>query len=55
VIFPMTDAQRNGLEDLRITPFHNGAGKTEWIGTYTAYDGRTIRSEMMRTKDFRKF
>jgi predicted GH43/DUF377 family glycosyl hydrolase len=55
VIFPMTEAQRNGLEDLRITPFHHGNGKTEWIGTYTAYDGRTIRSEMMRTKDFRKF
>jgi predicted GH43/DUF377 family glycosyl hydrolase len=55
VIFPMTEAQRNGLEDLRITPFLHSTGKTEWIGTYTAYDGRTIRSEMMRTKDFRKF
>lgn len=55
VIFPMTEAQRNGLEDLRITPFHHSNGKTEWIGTYTAYDGRSIRSEMMRTKDFRKF
>lgn len=59
VIFPMTDAQRNGLEDLRLTPFSYGARggevRTEWIGTYTAYDGKTIRSEMMRTKDFRKF
>ena len=59
VIFPMTEAQRNGLEDLRITPFSNGAkngeARTEWIGTYTAYDGKSIRSEMMRTKDFRKF
>lgn len=55
VIFPMTEAQRNGLEDLRITPFSNGNGKTEWIGTYTAYDGHTIRSELLRTKDFRKF
>ena len=55
VIFPMTEAQRNGLEDLRITPFSNGNGKVEWIGTYTAYDGRSIRSEMMRTRDFRKF
>jgi predicted GH43/DUF377 family glycosyl hydrolase len=55
VIFPMTEAQRNGLEDLRITPFAHSTGKTEWIGTYTAYDGRTIRSELLRTKDFRKF
>ena len=55
VIFPMTEAQRNGLEDLRMTPFTNGSAKTEWIGTYTAYDGKSIRSELMRTKDFRKF
>jgi len=55
VIFPMTEAQRNGLEDLRITPFHNGSGETEWIGTYTAYDGKSIRSELMRTHDFNKF
>ena len=59
VIFPMTEAQRNGLEDLRITPFLNGAkngeARTEWIGTYTAYDGKSIRSELMRTKDFRRF
>lgn len=55
VIFPMTEAQRNGLEDLRITPFAHSTGKTEWIGTYTAYDGRTIRSELLRTKDFRRF
>ncbi len=54
VIFPMTEAQRNGLEDLRLTPFVNG-GKTEYIGTYTAYNGKTIRSEMLRTKDFRRF
>lgn len=55
VIFPMTEAQRNGLEDLRITPFSAAPGKTEWIGTYTAYDGKSIRSELMRTKDFRRF
>ena len=59
VIFPMTEAQRNGLEDLRITPFvagpRNGEARTEWIGTYTAFDGHTIRSELMRTRDFRKF
>ena len=30
-------------------------GKTEWIGTYTAYSGRAIRSELMRTNDFRTF
>ncbi len=55
VIFPVTDAQRNGLEDLRITRFEHGDGTVEWIGTYTAYSGREIRSELMRTSDFCRF
>jgi predicted GH43/DUF377 family glycosyl hydrolase len=55
VIFPMTEAQRNGLEDLRLTEFGRDSGKSEWIGTYTAYSGRDIRSELLRTFDFRGF
>ncbi len=55
VIFPMTEAQRNGLEDLRLVEFTRDSGKSEWIGTYTAYSGRDIRSELMRTRDFRDF
>ena len=55
VIFPVTDAQRNGLEDLRLTRFEHGNGSVEWIGTYTAYSGREIRSELLRTWDFCQF
>jgi predicted GH43/DUF377 family glycosyl hydrolase len=55
VIFPVTDAQRNGLEDLRLTRFEHADGSVEWIGTYTAYSGREIRSELMRTSDFCRF
>jgi predicted GH43/DUF377 family glycosyl hydrolase len=55
VIFPMTEAQRNGLEDLRLVEFERESGKSEWIGTYTAYSGRDIRSELLRTRDFRDF
>ncbi|RDV06119.1 glycosidase [Sphingorhabdus pulchriflava] len=55
VIFPMTEAQRNGLEDLRLVEFTRDSGKSEWIGTYTAYSGRSIRSELLRTRDFRDF
>jgi predicted GH43/DUF377 family glycosyl hydrolase len=55
VIFPVTPAQSNGLEDLRLTQFHHDDGDIEWIGTYTAYSGQQIRSEMMRTHDFRTF
>jgi predicted GH43/DUF377 family glycosyl hydrolase len=55
VLFPMTAAQRNGLEDLRLVKFTHDDGSDEWLGTYTAYSGSTIRSELMRTRDFRSF
>lgn len=55
VIFPITKAQSNGLEDLRICHFTHDDGEEEWIGTYTAYNGSVIQSELMRTKDFRSF
>ncbi len=55
VIFPITEQQRNGLEDLRLVRFDHGGGDYEWIGTYTAYSGATIRSELLRTRDFGRF
>ncbi|HVF93913.1 MAG TPA: glycoside hydrolase family 130 protein [Sphingomonas sp.] len=55
VIFPITEAQSKGLEDLRIVHFRHDDGSEEWIGTYTAYNGSQIQSELMRTKDFRAF
>lgn len=55
VIFPITPAQSNGLEDLRLVHFTHDDGSAEWLGTYTAYNGREIQSEMMRTRDFRSF
>ncbi|WP_294239760.1 glycoside hydrolase family 130 protein [uncultured Sphingomonas sp.] len=55
VIFPITKAQSKGLEDMRIVQFTHDDGSVEWIGTYTAYDGAGIQSELMRTRDFRAF
>ena len=55
VIFPITQAQSKGLEDLRIVHFQHDDGSWEWIGTYTAYNGTVIQSELMRTRDFRAF
>ena len=55
VIFPVTEAQRNGLEDLRLVEFQHDGGESEWIGTYTAYSGHDIRSELLRTSNFREF
>ncbi len=53
VIFPVTPAQSNGLEDLRLTHFTHEDGSTEYFGTYTAFSGREIRSELLCTTDFR--
>jgi predicted GH43/DUF377 family glycosyl hydrolase len=55
VLFPITDAQRNGLEDLRLVTFTHPDGRREWLGTYTAYNGYAIRSELLRTRDFKSF
>lgn len=55
VIFPITEQQRGGLEDLRMVRFDHGGGDYEWVGTYTAYSGASIRSELLRTRDFRQF
>jgi predicted GH43/DUF377 family glycosyl hydrolase len=58
VIFPITEQQSNGLEDLRLVRFDHGTDGEpdyEWIGTYTAYSGSSIRSELLRTRDFRSF
>ena len=55
VLFPMTAAQSKGLEDLRLVRFQHDDGTFEWLGSYTAYNGATIRSELLRTFDFRAF
>jgi len=55
VLFPMTQAQSKGLEDMRLVRFEHEDGRHEWLGTYTAYDGADIRSELLRTTDFRTF
>jgi hypothetical protein len=54
VIFPVTDAQANGIEDARFVEFENNGRKT-FYATYTAYSGRAIRSELLETTDFRSF
>ncbi len=54
VIFPVTDAQANGIEDARFVRFVNDE-RTTFYATYTAYSGRAIRSELLETMDFRSF
>ena len=53
VIFPVTEAQSNGIEDARFVQF--GADEKIYYATYTAYSGRAIRSELIETSDFVSF
>ena len=56
VLFPVTEAQRNGIEDLRLVRFRDDdADDVTYYGTYTAYSGKDIRSELLITRDFRSF
>ncbi|MGE0830451.1 MAG: glycoside hydrolase family 130 protein [Hyphomonadaceae bacterium] len=55
VIFPFTRAQRNGLEDLRLVRFEEEDGAVSYYGTYTAYSGAAIASELLCTRDFHEF
>ena len=54
VIFPITPAQSNGIEDARFVAFQHG-GKRTFYATYTAYSGKAIRSELLETDDFISF
>jgi predicted GH43/DUF377 family glycosyl hydrolase len=55
VIFPVTEAQSNGIEDARFVEFEEGGQKTFYAATYTAYSGDAIRSELVETTDFLSF
>jgi predicted GH43/DUF377 family glycosyl hydrolase len=55
VIFPVTASQSNGIEDARFVAFNEDDGRRTYYATYTAYDGRGIRSELLQTQDFATF
>jgi predicted GH43/DUF377 family glycosyl hydrolase len=48
VLFPVLDSQRQGIEDLRMVRFVEEDGTPNFLGTYTAYDGRNARCELFR-------
>jgi predicted GH43/DUF377 family glycosyl hydrolase len=47
VIFPTTPSQRQGIEDMRLVIFEDDYLGPQVFGTYTAYDGREARPELM--------
>jgi len=55
VIFPTSEAERNGIEDARFVKFTDENGEVTYYATYTAYDGMTILPRLLETKNFYHF
>lgn len=55
VIFPISDTEKNGIEDARFVRYLNDKGKATYYATYTAYDGISILPKLLSTKDFVNF
>lgn len=55
VVFPILPSQRQGVEDLRMVSFREDDGSEQVMGTYTAFDGRNVRQEILRGIDLRTF
>jgi predicted GH43/DUF377 family glycosyl hydrolase len=54
VIFPNAKAESMGIEDVRFVKFEDGENSS-YYGTYTAYDGHHIKTQLIETKDFDVF
>jgi len=55
VLFPVTASQKQGIEDVRMVRFVEDDGTVTYYGTYTAFDGREARSEMLVGNNFHAF
>ncbi len=55
IIFPVSQSERNGIEDARFVQFSDDNGDVVYYAPYTAYDGKQISMKMLKTRDFLQF
>lgn len=55
VIFPITETERNGIEDARFVRFIDDDGHVRFFATYTAYDGSVVMPKLIETESFYNF
>ncbi len=55
LLFPVLPTESNGLEDARFVQFQNQNGTSRYLATYTAYDGKNIRTRLLETDNFMQF
>lgn len=53
-LYPYSTAEKMGMEDVRFVEFIDNNQST-YYGTYTAYNGKTICTHIIETKDFKYF
>lgn len=54
VIFPQTDNESMGIEDLRLVRFVDDDSSVRYLGTYSAYNGTHVLPQLLETSDFHK-
>jgi predicted GH43/DUF377 family glycosyl hydrolase len=54
ILFPVTEAQQRGIEDMRLVQFVEDDGSVRHLGTYTAFSGVEARCELVEAFDFRR-
>jgi predicted GH43/DUF377 family glycosyl hydrolase len=55
IIFPFSKSELMGMEDARFVKFENDDGSFLYYGTYTAFNGKTFRVQLLETSNFRDF
>jgi predicted GH43/DUF377 family glycosyl hydrolase len=52
VIFPQSENESRGIEDLRLVPFVEDDGSVTYFGTYSAFNGYRVLPQLIETRDF---
>ncbi len=47
ILFPMCEAESQGMEDMRLVRFTDDDGSLRYYGTYTAFNGRQTRTQLV--------
>jgi predicted GH43/DUF377 family glycosyl hydrolase len=55
ILFPRAAAEWGGMEDARFVQFTDDDGSVTYLASYTAFDGRAVSGQLIRTDDFVRF
>ena len=53
VLFPISETESQGMEDMRLVQFEDEDGSLRYYGTYTAYNGYQILPQILEVADLR--